>query len=151
MNIQMNLVSLAFFSIILTSRKMIWHNQVLWRISCCLLLKGCRLWVLWIPFSYSGWHKGYVHKLCSHLKKHLLRKSYWIWSKRPWIHMWFLHWLIVYQPLVHLTFGCLKECMTYLLLLISFQMIGRQNMWWLDCLRWQTLTMKLWFLSSSSY
>jgi hypothetical protein len=30
-------------------------------------------------------------------------------------------------------------------------MIGRQNMWWLDCLRWQTLTMKLWFLSSSSY
>ncbi len=89
-------------------------------------------WLLptWSPFGYNKWHTCCLHKLSSHPKKHLLRKSCRIWSKRPWIHMWFLHWLIVYQPLVHLTSRCLKECMMSLLLLsTSFQVTRRQNMW----------------------
>jgi hypothetical protein len=70
--------------------KMTWHNQVLWSISCHLLLKGCCLWGLWSPFGFNRWHDC-VHRLSSHPRKHLLRKSCWIWLRRPWIHMWFMH------------------------------------------------------------
>ncbi len=130
----------GFFLLTLSLRKMMWHKWVLWRILCCLWWRACCLWGLLSPFGCKRWYIGCVHELFSHPKRYLLKKFGRIWLRRPWLHMWLLHSLIIYQPFVPLTYGCLTRHVMFLpLLTISSQMIGRQNMWWLDYLRWQTL------------
>ncbi len=96
-----------------------------------------------------------TYKLCLWVvfpsKKEFVEKILLNFVKKTWIHMWFLHWLIAYQSFVHLTSRCIKEHMTSLLLSTSSQVTVKQNMWWLDYLRWRTLMVQLWLLSSKSY
>ncbi len=118
----------GFFLLTLSLRNMIWHKWVLWRILCCLWLRACCLRGLLSSFSCKRWYTSCVHELSSHPRKHLLRKFCWIWLRRPWLHMRFFHWLIAYQPLIPLTYGCLIGHVMFLpLLSISSQVTRRQT------------------------
>jgi hypothetical protein len=97
----------------------------LWKIYCCLWLRGYCLWGLLNTFGFKGWHVSCVHGLNSHPRRCLLKIFCQVWLKEPWLHMCSLHWLIVYQPFAHLTCGCQKEYTMFLLLLILSQVTRR--------------------------
>ncbi len=131
---------LGLFILWINLEIMIPRRWVFWRIWCCLWLKGFYQWKM---LSSSG--SKSCDTSCVHSNLPIEKGFCWKYfnlefgRKNHDVVMFSLHWLVVYQSLTHLIYGCWKEHITFLLWLSTLSpTTQRQNMPLLASLRWQT-------------